>query len=96
VQNNPHGLRVLSGQKGIPVLLDVDDLRPKATEQADYTKKLTEILKAHPVKSVTIVRMEVPCCSGLESAAKDALKACGKLVPWRVVILSTSGTVLGG
>lgn len=60
----------------------------------DYSEKLTEILKANTVKSVTLVRMEVPCCGGMENALKKALTACGKLLPWQVVTLSVDGRIL--
>ena len=63
-------------------------------DQVDYTEKLTEILKNNSINSVTIVRMEVPCCGGIEYAAKRALQASGKLIPWQVVTISTEGKIL--
>lgn len=60
----------------------------------DYTEKLTQIIAGNNIKSVTIVRMEVPCCAGLENAVRNALQASGKLIPWRVVIVSTDGKIL--
>ena len=60
----------------------------------DYSEKLTEILRENDVKSVTIVRMEVPCCGGLEMAAKKALQASGKFIPWQVVTLSLDGKII--
>ena len=60
----------------------------------DYAEKLTAIIKGNDVKSVTVVRMEVPCCGGLESAAKTALKNSGKFIPWQVVTISTDGRIL--
>lgn len=63
-------------------------------DEGDYTEKLTEIIKTNNIKSVTIVRMEVPCCGGLENAGKTALQASGKFIPWQVVTLSTDGTIL--
>ncbi len=60
----------------------------------DYSEKLTEIIKNNDIKEVTIVRMEVPCCGGLEFAAKKALQASGKFIPWRVVTISLDGRVL--
>lgn len=60
----------------------------------DYSEKLTEILTANDVKSVTVVRMEVPCCGGLEQAAKNALIRSGKFIPWQVVTVSVDGQVL--
>lgn len=60
----------------------------------DYSEKLTEILTANDVKSVTVVRMEVPCCGGLEQAAKNALIRSGKFIPWQVVTVSVDGQIL--
>lgn len=63
-------------------------------DEGDYTDKLTQIITNNNIKSVTIVRMEVPCCGGLENAAKQALQASGKFIPWRVVIVSTDGRII--
>lgn len=63
-------------------------------DEGDYADKLTAILKANDIKSVTLVRMEVPCCGGLEYALKRALQASGKMIPWQVVTLSTDGQIL--
>ena len=63
-------------------------------DEGDYTEKLTEIIKNNNIKSVTIVRMEVPCCGGIEYAAKRALQISGKFIPWRVVTISTDGKIL--
>lgn len=60
----------------------------------DYSEKLTEIIKNNEIQSVTVVRMEVPCCGGLEMAAKKALQASGKFIPWQIVTLSVEGTIL--
>lgn len=60
----------------------------------EYSEKLTEIIRGNDITSVTIVRMEVPCCGGLENAAKTALQASGKLIPWQVVTISTDGRIL--
>lgn len=60
----------------------------------DYSEKLTEIITANDIKSVTIVRMEVPCCGGLEHAAVTALKNSGKFIPWQVVTISIDGKIL--
>ena len=60
----------------------------------DYSEKLTEILRENNIKSLTIVRMEVPCCGGLELAAKKALQASGKFIPWQVVTLSLDGRII--
>lgn len=62
-------------------------------DEGDYTEKLTRIIAENNIKSVTVVRMEVPCCSGIEHAVKNALKASGKFIPWRVVIVSSDGTL---
>ncbi|MBO4830946.1 MAG: 4Fe-4S binding protein [Oscillospiraceae bacterium] len=63
-------------------------------DAVDYTEKLTGIIRDNDIKSVTIVRMEVPCCGGLQRAAEDALKASGKFIPWQVVTVSTDGQIL--
>jgi NAD-dependent dihydropyrimidine dehydrogenase PreA subunit len=62
-------------------------------DKADYTAKLTEILKLHEIKSLTVIRMEVPCCGGLVNAVKEALLQSGKMIPWQVVIIGTDGTI---
>ena len=63
-------------------------------DDVDYTEKLTAILTQNNIKSLTVVRMEVPCCGGLEHAAITALKNSGKFIPWRVVTISTDGNIL--
>lgn len=63
-------------------------------DSVDYSDKLTEIIKNNDIKSVTIVRMEVPCCGGLENAAKTALQNSGKFIPWQVVTVATDGRIL--
>lgn len=63
-------------------------------DEGDYADKLTQIIAGNDIKSVTIVRMEVPCCGGLENAAKRALQTSGKFIPWRVVTISTDGRIL--
>ena len=63
-------------------------------DAVDYADKLTEIIKANDIKSVKIVRMEVPCCSGIENAAKRAIMQSGKFIPWQVVTISTDGKIL--
>ena len=60
----------------------------------DYADKLTEIIAQNDVKSVKVVRMEVPCCGGLENAVKQALRNSGKFIPWQVVTISTDGQIL--
>ena len=61
---------------------------------ADYSEKLTEIIKNNDIRSVTILRMEVPCCGGLEMAVKKALQNSGKFLPWQVVTISIDGKIL--
>lgn len=63
-------------------------------DDIDYSEKLTEILRQNDIKSVHIVRMEVPCCGGLLNAAKVALQNCGKMIPWQVTVVGTDGTIL--
>lgn len=63
-------------------------------DEGDYAEKLTQIIANNNIKSVTIVRMEVPCCGGIENAAKRALQASGKFIPWRVVTISTDGRII--
>ena len=63
-------------------------------DAVDYSEKLTEIIRNNDIKSVTIVRMEVPCCGGLENAAKTALQNSGKFIPWNVVTISIDGQIL--
>lgn len=63
-------------------------------DNANYAEKLTEIIRNNNIKSVTVVRMEVPCCGGLEHAAKTALQNSGKFIPWQVVTVSTDGRIL--
>lgn len=63
-------------------------------DEGDYSEKLEAILRNNDIKSVTVVRMEVPCCGGIEQAVKTALQASGKFIPWRVVVISTDGELL--
>lgn len=63
-------------------------------DAVDYTEKLTEILRRNEIRSLTVVRMEVPCCGGIEHAAVTALKNSGKFIPWQVVTISTRGEIL--
>ncbi len=63
-------------------------------DEGDYTEKLTAIIKNNNIKSLTVCRMEVPCCGGIENAAKNALLASGKFIPWQVVTISTDGNIL--
>ena len=63
-------------------------------DSIDYTEKLTQIIANNDIKSVTIVRMEVPCCGGLQWMAENALKNSGKFIPWQVVTISRDGRIL--
>ena len=63
-------------------------------DAVDYTAKLTEIIRENDIRSLTVVRMEVPCCGGLEAAAKTALRASGKFIPWQVVTVSVDGHLI--
>ena len=63
-------------------------------DSVDYSDKLTDILKNNDIRSLTVVRMEVPCCGGLENAVKKALQNSGKFIPWNVVTISTDGNIL--
>ena len=63
-------------------------------DEGDYAEKLTAILRENEIKSVTVVRMQVPCCGGLEQAVKTALQASGKFIPWQVAVISTEGNLL--
>ena len=63
-------------------------------DSVDYSLKLTEILKQNDIRSVTVVRMEVPCCGGIEFAVKRALQESGKFIPWQVVTISTDGQII--
>ena len=63
-------------------------------DEVDYSEKLTAILQANDIRSVTVLRMEVPCCAGIANAAKQALMNCGKMIPWHVVTISTDGAIM--
>lgn len=63
-------------------------------DSVDYTDKLTDIIKLNEIKSVTIIRMEVPCCGGLEAAVKGALQKSGKMIPWQVVTITIDGKIV--
>lgn len=60
----------------------------------NYADKLTEIISNNEIKSVTVVRMEVPCCSGIEQAVKTALQNSGKFIPWQVAVISSQGEII--
>jgi Fe-S-cluster-containing hydrogenase component 2 len=63
-------------------------------DDADYSLKLTDIIKNNDIKSIKVVRMEVPCCGGIEYAVKQALINSGKMIPWQVITISTDGKIL--
>ena len=63
-------------------------------DAVDYAEKLTDILAENNIQSVTVVRMQVPCCGGIEMAVKRAMEYSGKSLPWRVVTISTDGRIV--
>ena len=63
-------------------------------DEGDYAEKLTAILQANDIRSVTVLRMEVPCCTGIANATKTALQNSGKMIPWHIVTIATDGTIL--
>lgn len=63
-------------------------------DAVDYADKLTEIIRNNDIRSVTVARMEVPCCGGIEEAVKTALRNSGKFIPWNVVTIATNGSIL--
>lgn len=63
-------------------------------DEGNYAEKLTQIIANNNIKSVTVVRMEVPCCGGIENAVKTALKSSGKFIPWQVITISTDGRII--
>lgn len=63
-------------------------------DSVDYSEKIMEILRNNDIKSVTILRMEVPCCGGLEMAVKKALQESGKFIPWQTITISIDGKIL--
>lgn len=63
-------------------------------DSINYAEKLTEILKSNEIKSITVLRMEVPCCSGLSGAVKESLVRSGKMIPWRIVVIGTDGSII--
>lgn len=64
-------------------------------DSVDYSQKLTQIIQRNDIQNVTIVRMEVPCCGGLEFAVKNALQQSGKFIPWQVVTIGIDGSIKG-
>ncbi|MZP30477.1 ferredoxin [Heliobacterium undosum] len=65
-------------------------------DDIDYAEKLTEILATHEIESLTVLRMEVPCCGGIVNAVKKALAASGKIIPWQIVVIGTDGRIVQG
>ena len=63
-------------------------------DDVDYSEKLTEIIRNNDIQSVHVVRMEVPCCGGIENAVKKALMDSGKFIPWQVTTISISGEII--
>ena len=63
-------------------------------DAVDYSEKLTAVIRDNDIKSVTVVRMEVPCCGGLQKAAETALRNSGKFIPWQIVTISRDGKIL--
>lgn len=63
-------------------------------DAVDYSEKLAEIIRQNDIATVTVVRMEVPCCGGMEYAVKTAIEASGKDLPWAVTIISLDGKIL--
>jgi NAD-dependent dihydropyrimidine dehydrogenase PreA subunit len=63
-------------------------------DEIDYTEKLSAILGLHPIKSVTVLRMEVPCCGGIVQAVKQALVTSGQMIPWQVITIGTDGSII--
>jgi len=63
-------------------------------DEVDYSDKLAAILSYNNIKSVTVLRMEVPCCGGIANAVKNALIKSGKMIPWNVVTITTDGQII--
>ena len=63
-------------------------------DMVDYAEKLTEIIRQNDIKSVRVVRMEVPCCGGIENAVKRALQDSGKMIPWQVITVAIDGHIV--
>ena len=63
-------------------------------DEGDYAEKLTEIIRLNNIREVTVVRMEVPCCGGIQRAVETALRNSGKFIPWQVITLGRDGTIL--
>ena len=83
----------VEGKSGhVPVMFNPSEYN--LSRGVNYAEKLTEIIAQNDIKSVTVVRMEVPCCGGMEQAVKTALQNSGKFIPWQVVTISIDGRVL--
>ena len=63
-------------------------------DEGDYTEKLTAIIKSNNLKSIMVVRMEVPCCGGIVNALTEAIKRSGKMIPWQIVTIGTDGSII--
>ena len=63
-------------------------------DAVDYAEKLTAIIRDNEIKSVTVVRLDVPCCGGLQRAAENAIRASGKFIPWQIVTISRDGKIV--
>ena len=63
-------------------------------DDGDYSEKLTQIITTNNIKSVTVLRMQVPCCGGIENATKQALKNSGKMIPWSITTIGTDGSII--
>ena len=79
---------------GTCVVFALEKLFFPKLDGVDYSVKLAQILQHNDVRSITVVRMEVPCCGGIEFAVKKALQQSGKFIPWQVVTISTEGNIL--
>ena len=90
VQEALVGAGVKAGDKVITGKFAGQELK---LDGVDYTEKLAEILRSNNIRSVTVLRMEVPCCGGLEMAARRALEQCGRDLPWQVCTVHIDGTV---
>jgi ferredoxin len=69
---------------------------PKLDDAQHYHQKLIEIFRENSIKSVTVVRMEVPCCGGLSYIVKQAIQAAGRDLPYSEVIIGIKGEVVSG
>ena len=63
-------------------------------DEGDYSEKLTQIIAENDIKSVTVVRMEVPCCGGMQRATETALRNSGKFIPWQIITITRDGKIL--